>query len=142
MTRYMIRLLLISAAFFFVFPMIPGIQFHGNFAHALVVGMLFAFIGWIVESFAIAISALLTLGTLGMALVILIPAWILGFWLLPALALMYVAQLVPGSLSFAGWQPAMWGGLIMLGIGIVTSGNLRERAQKTTRDVTAATAHQ
>lgn len=129
MKLYLFRLVLIASAFYFVFPMIPGIQFHGTFLHALLVGVVFAFLGWVVESLAIAISTLLTIGTLGIALLVLVPAWILGFWLLPALALTYLAHLMPSSLSFTGWEPAIWGGLVMLVIGLSTT-DLHKRTKK------------
>jgi|AGTN01.1.fsa_nt_gi Membrane protein of unknown function. len=131
MVNYLIRLVLISSAFYFVFPMIPGIQFHGNFGHAVAAGILFAFIGWVIESIAIALTAILTLGTFGLALFILIPAWILGFWLLPAVVLRWLSDLMPTTLLFSGWEPAIWGGLIMLVIGIATSGKVHERVRKT-----------
>jgi hypothetical protein len=131
MQRYIIRLVLIASAFYFIFPMISGIEFHGNFWHALGAGVLFAFLGWVVESLAIAITAILAVGTFGTGLLILIPAWLLGFWLLPALVLRWVANVMPGDLSFSGWLPAIWGGLVMLCIGIATSGNLKKRAEKT-----------
>lgn len=134
MKRYLIRLVLIASAFYFIFPMIPGVNFHGSFMHALLVGVVFAFLGWVVEALAIALSALLTLGTLGMALVILIPAWLLGFWLLPAVALRYVADVMPGSLAFTGWIPAIWGGLVMLVIGVITGGMPKDRMKKRSSD--------
>jgi hypothetical protein len=140
MQRYLIRLVLIACAFCFVFPKIPGIHFHGSFVDALCAGVLFAFLGWVVESFAIAATAMLAIGTLGMGLLILIPAWLFGFWLLPALVLRYVADIMPGSLSFTGWEPAVWGGLVMLCIGIATSGNTRERTNSRSRNVDTATA--
>jgi hypothetical protein len=112
--------------------MIPGVHFQGNIAHALGAGVLFSILGWIVEAIAIAISALLTIGTLGMALLILVPAWILGFWLLPALVLRYVADIMPSTLSFTGWEPAVIGGLVMLVIGIATSGKIHEQVIRTT----------
>jgi uncharacterized membrane protein YvlD (DUF360 family) len=124
MNRYLIRLVLISGSFYFLFPMIPGIQFHGTFIHAVLAGAVFALVGWVVESVAVAISALLTIGTLGLALIVLVPAWLLGFWLLPAVVLKLLADLMPGTLAFAGWMPAIWGGLIMLVIGIATSGGI------------------
>jgi uncharacterized membrane protein YvlD (DUF360 family) len=130
MTRYLVRLALSSCAFYFIFPMIHGIQFHGNFIHALGAGVLFAFLGWVVESIAIALSTLLAIGTLGLGLLILVPVWLLGFWLLPALVLRYVADFMPSTLSFTGWEPAIWGGLVMLVIGIATSGNLHSRSNK------------
>ncbi len=121
MTRYLIRLLLIAATFYFLFPMIPGVEFHGNFLHAILAGALFALLGWVVESIALAISTLVTISTLGLALIVLIPAWLLGFWLLPAVGLRLVANFMPATLTFSGWMPAIWGGLLMLCIGIVTT---------------------
>ncbi len=133
MTRYLLRLVLTASAFYFLFPMIPGVHVHGNFLYALLAGALFAFLGWIVESIAIAISAILTIGTLGVALIVLIPIWLLGFWLLPAAVLRLVADFMPTFLNFSGWMPAIWGGLVMLLIGIVTSGDVRNR-MRSTRD--------
>src|SRR5262249_33874534 len=130
MRRYLLRLALIAASFYFLFPLIPGVQFHGNFIHALLAGALFAFIGWVVEVLAITVSALLAIGTLGMALIILGPAWLLGFWLLPAVALRLVADLMPSTLNFAGWLPAIGGGLVMLIIGIATSGDTHKKVRK------------
>ena len=133
MKRYFLRLVLIAASFYFLFPMIPGVQFHGNFIHAVLAGALFAFIGWIVEVLAITISTILTIGTLGMALILLVPAWFLGFWLLPAVALRLVADFMPSTLTFAGWLPAIGGGLVMLIIGIATSGDAHKKARRSKR---------
>jgi uncharacterized membrane protein YvlD (DUF360 family) len=130
MQRYLIRLVLSAGALYFLFPMIPGVQFHGNFGYALLAGALFAFLGWIVEAVAIAISTILTIGTLGLALLVLTPAWLLGFWLLPAVALRWVANFMPATLSFSGWLPAIWGGLIMLLIGVATSGEVHKKMRK------------
>lgn len=127
MIRYVIRIMLIAGAFYFVFPMIPGTEFHGSFLHAIAAGVLFAFLGWVVESFAIAASAMLAIGTLGLALIVLVPAWLLGFWLLPAVVLKWMADYMPSEMSFAGWMPAIYGGLVMLAIGIATSGGAKPR---------------
>src|SRR6185437_1401364 len=121
MKRYFLRLVLIACAFYFIFPMIPGVHFHGGFVHALVAGAIFAFVGWIVEIGAITLSAIMTITTLGLALLVLIPAWLFGFWLLPAIALRLMADFMPETMSFGGWIPAIEGGLIMLVIGIFTS---------------------
>lgn len=133
MLRYIIRLLLLASAFYFIFPLIPGVEFQGNFIYALLAGAVFAFIGWIVEFLAIALSAILAIGTLGMALIVLIPAWMFGFWLLPAVVLRITADIMPATLSFSGWMPAIWGGLIMLLIGVVTSGDTHRRICKNGR---------
>jgi uncharacterized membrane protein YvlD (DUF360 family) len=130
MSKHVLRLLLTSAAFYFVFPVIPGVQFHGNLVHALLAGALFSFFGWIVEFLAITLSAVLAVSTLGMALIILTPAWLFGFWLLPAVVLRMVADLMPSTLQFSGWIPAIEGGLLMLVIGIVTGSNTHASMNK------------
>lgn len=136
MKRFVLRLALTACAFYFLFPIIPGVHFQGTFVHALLAGALFGFFGWIVEWAAILLSAMLTISTLGMALFILIPAWLFGFWLLPALVLRMVADVMPSTLAFAGWIPAIWGGLIMLFIGVITSGKLYSQVGKQSASVT------
>ncbi|HEY9777826.1 MAG TPA: phage holin family protein [Planktothrix sp.] len=121
MTRFFIRLALIACAFYFVFPMIPGLAYHGTFVHALVAGLVFAVLGWVVETIAVAVTALLAIGTLGLGLLVLIPIWLLGFWILPAVALKWTADFMPATLAISGWTPAILGGLVMLLIGVVTS---------------------
>lgn len=129
MLRHLIRLTLSAGAFYFLIPLIPGASFQGNFAHALLAGVLFAIAGWTVEFLAIAASTILTITTLGMALFLLVPVWLFGFWMLPAVALRMVADLIPSVLAFNGWTPAILGGLIMLFIGIITSGDMHIRVR-------------
>jgi uncharacterized membrane protein YvlD (DUF360 family) len=129
MTNLLIRLVLIAGAFYFVLPMIQGIEFHGSFVHAIVAGFIFALVGWGCETLAIILSTVLAIGTFGLALLILIPAWMLGFWLLPAVALKVLADMMPATLTISGWGPAIWGGLVMLFIGVITSGKIRNRKQ-------------
>lgn len=90
--------------------------------HVLIAAVLFGFFGWVVEVLAIAITAFLTVGTLGMALLVLVPLWLLGFWLLPAFALKLMADFMPSYLTINGWTPAIEGGLLMLLIGVATGG--------------------
>jgi uncharacterized membrane protein YvlD (DUF360 family) len=123
LNRQIIRVALITLALYFLFPQIPGIHVHGNFLHVFIAGIVFTILGWVVETIAIAITALLTIGTLGLALLVLIPVWLLGFWLIPAYVLKLTADLMPTYLSIAGWTPAIIGGLIMLVIGVATSGS-------------------
>lgn len=126
--RMIIRILLTAAAFTFVLPMIHGIDFHGNFGAALVLALAFAVMLWLVDLAAVALSAVLTIGTLGAALLWLIPVWILGSWLLPAVALRLLSDVMPSYLTVTGWMPAIFGGLVMLVIGILTSGATKRRA--------------
>jgi len=128
--RLSVRLLLIALALYFVFPKIEGIQIHGTFLHILVAAVAFSFLGWLVELIAITISAFAAIGTLGLALLILVPLWIFGFWLLPAFVLKLLADLMPTYLTISGWMPAILGGLVMLVIGVLTGGNPGRYTQK------------
>jgi len=123
LNRQILRVALISLAFYFIFPQIPGIQVHGNFLHVFIAGIVFTCLGWLVETIAIALSAILTVGTLGLALLILVPLWLFGFWLIPAYVLKLTADVMPSYMSIVGWTPAIIGGLIMLVIGIATGGS-------------------
>ena len=117
---FLLRLMLLTVAFQFILPAIPGIEVNGGFAVSIALALLFCILGVIVNALAAAITAILAIGTLGVALLVLIPLWILGFWLIPAYVLMLTSDMMPAYLSVAGWSPAIMGGLITLVIGILT----------------------
>lgn len=121
MFRVVLRLLLTALAFCFLLPLIPGIDFHGDFGAALIIAVLFAVMSFFVDLAAVLLSAVLTISSLGMALLWIIPLWVLGFWLLPAVALMAVSDFLPGYLTVNGWMAAIGGGLVMLLVGAITS---------------------
>ncbi|MBX9571600.1 MAG: phage holin family protein [Candidatus Obscuribacterales bacterium] len=119
--RFISRLLLTAFAFTTILPMIHGINFHGNFGVALVLSLVFGVLLWAVEAVAKALAAIFTITSFGLALLWIIPVWILGFWILPATALIITADLLPHFLSIQGVFPAVLAGLVMLGIGLLTS---------------------
>jgi uncharacterized membrane protein YvlD (DUF360 family) len=119
--KLILKLVLSALAFTSILPFVHGIDFHGNFVIAMALAFLFGIMLWIVDLLAVALSAVLTITSLGLALVWLIPLWIFGFWLLPAVALKLVADIAPGYLTISGWLPAVIGGLIMLIIGVLTN---------------------
>lgn len=118
----LLRILLSALAVFFVLPMIDGITFHGNFIEAIGIGAFFALMLWVVAKLAQFLSAVFAVGTLGLGLLILIPLWVFGFWLLPAVALKLVADVMPAYLTVSGWWPAIWGGLVMLFVSAFSGG--------------------
>ncbi|MCA9813514.1 MAG: hypothetical protein H6677_15035 [Candidatus Obscuribacterales bacterium] len=120
MKRFILRLVLLATAIDYILPMLDGISFHGNFIQAIGAGLFFSLLVWLVEWLAITVSALLAISTFGLAILFLIPVWLVGFWLLPAVCLKLLAGLIPHFLTINGWLPAIWGGLVMLVIGIVT----------------------
>jgi len=106
----------------FVLPMINGIQFHGNFIQAIGIGAFFAIMLWLVGGAAELLTGVFAIGTLGLALLILVPMWVFGFWLLPAVALKLVADFMPAYLAVSGWGPAILGGLVMLFVNLLSGG--------------------
>lgn len=125
--KLLMKIVLTAAAFAFILPLIPGIDFHGGFLTAILISLLFGIMLWVTDVVAVALSALITIGSMGLALIWLIPLWILGFWLLPAVALKIVADFMPANLTITGWIPAILGGLIMMFIGLITSDTSRLR---------------
>ena len=122
MVRFLMKLMATALAFSFVLPMINGIEFHGTFVHALLLALFFSIMLWGVELLAMGLAAVWTITTFGAALLFLIPLWILGFWILPAVALTLVSDLMPQYLTVSGFWPAVWGGLVILVIGMITGG--------------------
>lgn len=119
--RLIIRLVLTALAFTTVLPIIPGISFHGNFLAALGISIVFGLMLWAVELVISGIAAVWTIGSLGLALLWLIPAWLFGFWLLPAVALMLTASMFPDHLVINGFLPAALAGIALLLVGLLTS---------------------
>lgn len=126
---FLIRLVLLALAFQFIFPMIPGIQVTGGFMTSLGLALVFSVLGVVVSWVAALITAFLAIGTLGVALLVLIPLWLVGFWLLPAYTLLLTSDIMPTYLHVAGWMPAILGGLLTLVIGIVTDSDNFKRTR-------------
>ena len=121
MFRFAIRTGATALTFYFLLPLIPGIDFHGNFGIAIFSAIVFGFIGWLVDIAAKAISALFAISTLGLGLLILIPLWTLGFWLIPSLTLHIVSEVMPKHITVHGWIAAFEGGLMLFVVGMLTS---------------------
>jgi len=79
----------------------------------------FSSIYWLLDKAAAAVAAMFTIATFGLALLILVPLWIIGFWVVPAVALKLVACVMPHNLHISGWYPAILGSLLMIFVNIV-----------------------
>lgn len=130
MKTFIFRLLLTACAFEFLLPLIPGIKVHGNFLHAIGAGIVFSIMAWIVEIIGFSLAAFLTITTFGIALIFLIPLWLIGFWFVPAIVLKLTSGFLPQYLELSGWVPALWGGLVMLFVGAVTSDGTKSVQKK------------
>jgi uncharacterized membrane protein YvlD (DUF360 family) len=122
MIKFLLKTVAGALAFIYVLPLIPGIEFKGGFIDAAILAIVFACLLWVVEAAAMLLATVWTVSTLGLALLILIPLWIIGFWVFPALALELVAFVAPEHLSIHGFLPPILGGLTMLVISMLTGG--------------------
>ena len=120
MLKFIARLVLMALVFMFVLPVIPGISFHGHFETAIIMSLVFGVASFLVDMFAVFLAAMLSISTLGLALLILIPLWFVGFWILPAVALKVVADFMPANLTIHDWMAAALGGLVMLIVNAAT----------------------
>jgi uncharacterized membrane protein YvlD (DUF360 family) len=127
MIKFIIRVCLTAAIFMFVLPQIPGIHFHGHFSTALLMSIAFGIASFLVDLITMAISTMLTISTLGLALLVLIPLWAIGFWILPAVALKFTADFMPANLTVDGWMPAILGGLVLLVVNAATGKQLTQK---------------
>jgi len=70
-----------------------------------------------VDKAAGGLSAVVTVSPARRALLWRILLWVVGFWLLPAVTLKVLADLMPTCLSISGWTPAILCGLVIMCIG-------------------------
>jgi len=122
MLRFIFRVLLTAFAFKFIFTIFPGIEFTGSFGNAIVYGLLFSVVGFVVGIALFALTAALGVATAGVGAVIIGFVYILGFWLLPALQLELLAHWFPQHLSVNGFGWAILAGLILMVINAITAG--------------------
>lgn len=121
MQALIFRILLSALAFMYILPLISGIQFHGGFVTAVGMAILFGVMFWLIDLLAVAISAVLAIGSFGTALLWLIPFWVFFFWLIPAAALLAVSSIAPSAIFIANTTAAALGGLVLLVISLFTS---------------------
>lgn len=116
---FIIRLVLTALFFAFLLPLIPGVNVTNGFW--AIVGLAFAYriATFVMQIVCFAISALATLFTAGLALILVIPAYVISFWLLPTLTLSALAHFMPGHLHFHDWIATSLAGLVMFALHFV-----------------------
>jgi uncharacterized membrane protein YvlD (DUF360 family) len=121
MIRFAIRTLLTAFVLVHIAPMIHGAHFTGSFwPDGVVYGLLLAVVAHVLK---LLVSAF-TVGTAFIGLIVLIPAAIFGFWLVPAIELRVLAHYFPQHLSFSGWGSAILVGLVLLVVNIVSASSV------------------
>ncbi len=122
MLRLIVRVLLTAVLFCFIFPKIAsGVDFHGDFWPAGVIfAAVFAVIAHLINFGILFAARTFTRLTCGLGLLIIIPALVLGFWLIPAIQLQVVAHYFPEQFTIASWGSAIWAGLLLMVVNIIT----------------------
>lgn len=122
MTRLILRIIALALAFTFVFPKIAGFSFTGEFfPDALIYSALFSVTALVVNAVAYIAVAIAGVVTFGLALLIIWPIRLLGWWALAAYQLLLLARLFPEQLHVDGWQPALLAGLGVVVINVLTT---------------------
>lgn len=120
MFHTILRVLLIAAAVHWALPyLFNGIQFHGNLAAALGIGLAFS-ASYLAAGIALRFSLTRIFGALDKARK-LVPLWVSLYWVLSAALLMLVSAALPEILTVSGWAQAAGGGLVLLAIGTATA---------------------
>jgi len=117
MIKFAIRILLSALVFTYIFPKIGGVHFSGAFwPEGILYGVLMAAVSWVF----VKLVQLFVVGTLGLGALIVIPFYLFGFWLIPALQLQALAHFFPQHLAFDGWGGAIIGGLVLMLVNLLT----------------------
>ncbi len=117
---FIIRLVLTALLFAFVLPMIPGVTVTSGLLAIVLLAFVYRIASIFMTLVCFFISAFATALTGGLALLILIPASMLAFWILPTLTLSALSHLMPQSLSFTGWVATGLSGLAMFFLHLLT----------------------
>ena len=121
MLRFFIRLVLFTWIFHCIFPLVPGWHYRGSVLHSIPVGFLFTIQGTVIEILCTEFAQLSKCRV--QKIYLLLPAWFLGFGLLPAISLKCFTQSPSTDLSFHGWTPAIGGSFLIFLTGTITGGS-------------------
>jgi uncharacterized membrane protein YvlD (DUF360 family) len=114
MIKIAFRIALTALVFTFIFPMISGVHFTGEFwPQGIAYGFLMAAVAYLF-SYVVGLFIVATLG-IGAIFVLF------GFWLIPAIELQILAHFFPQNLAFDSWGSAILAGLLLMVINIFTT---------------------
>ncbi|GEM_PF-1007440 len=118
------RFALTALFFAFILPLIPGVTVASGFSAILLLAFMYRIASILMTLICLYLSAFATALTAGLALLILIPASMLSFWILPTLTLAALEHLMPLRLSFSGWIATSLAGLAMFVLHLLTDARI------------------
>ena len=117
------RTLLSAVVLTYILPMVGGFHFHGEFLPwGLVYGLLLAVVSWLFWKLA-KLFVVFTVGLGGLFI-------LFGFWLIPAIQLEMLASFFPQHLTIDSFGTAIWAGLLMALVNVVTHRFASSSSQK------------
>jgi putative membrane protein len=116
--NFLLRLLINGIVFYFIARYVPGIHANG-FGSAVLAAFIFGIVNAIVRPIVLLLTLPLTIVTLGLFIIIVNA---LMFWL--------ATWIAPGF-KVDGFTPALYGGIIMTIVGLVTNHLLKEQPVRT-----------
>jgi uncharacterized membrane protein YvlD (DUF360 family) len=103
----------------FIAPAVSsGFHFHGTVVEAAICAALFTGIVWGLG----ILRNIFIVGTLGLGAIPWVIFRLLFWWLIPAIELEILSSLAPAVIHIDGWGSAIWVGLIMMLINLLTIG--------------------
>ncbi|MBU6455822.1 MAG: hypothetical protein KGS72_28890 [Cyanobacteria bacterium REEB67] len=114
MIKIAFRIALTALIFTFIFPMISGVHFTGEFwPQGIAYGLLMAAVAYLFTY----VVGLFIVATLGIGAIFVL----FGFWLIPAIELQILAHFFPQNLAFDSWGSAILAGLLLMVVNIFTT---------------------
>ena len=114
MIKIAFRIALTALVFTFIFPMINGVHFTGEFwPQGIAYGLLMAAVAYLFTY----VVGLFIVATLGIGAIFVL----FGFWLIPAIELQILAHFFPQNLAFDSWGSAILAGLLLMVVNIFTT---------------------
>jgi hypothetical protein len=110
---FFIRLGLTAIFIAFLLPLIPGVTVTSSIFAILGLALVYRFASILMALAMVGISLLATVLTAGLALLVVWPAFIISFWLLPSLTLWALSAIMPSYLHFDSGVAVALAGLVM-----------------------------
>jgi uncharacterized membrane protein YvlD (DUF360 family) len=114
------KFVLASTALMSLLPLIRGIDVKGTTA-LLVMALTLSILIWATDQWTSGMSQAWTDHGSKQCLKKLIPIWLAGFFVVPAILIKVSGSIYPGIINVSGWQPAVFGGLVVLLISLMIS---------------------
>ena len=101
-------------------PLIRGIDVKGTTA-LLMMALMLSVLIWATDNLTSGMSQDWTDRGSRQCLKKLIPIWLAGFFVVPAILIKMSGNIYPSIINVSGWQPAIFGGLVVLLISLMIS---------------------